>query len=389
MNIYYLFPFNISQRDCERFGVHELIRRGFNVHLLIMPRLFYSRSVAHTDYLPEGAASVMKAQTMQDVRAFIAAAPADSVAMSYLGATPTDRKVLGILKQYHLPYITAGLMAIPVPQFTRREKAMRLLRSLTWKKAMQAVQRLPFFPKPEIDRPLLILGAGTFTKTWFGPSANIAYIHALDYDLYLQCKADPQPETETAVFLDQYFPHHPEAMTHGSKMGATPEVYYPGMRRIFDAVEQQTGLKVVIAAHPRSEYEKHPGVFGDREIIKGGSAELISRCKLVILHNSTSVSFGALFAKPMLFTTTDQLEHGYAGIKYFHKLLATFGARALNPDVHSPDSFREFIVTPNEHYREFVEQYIKVPGTPEKPFWEAVADMLTTHPAIREAMARR
>ncbi|UZP66751.1 hypothetical protein N1030_14195 [Desulfovibrio mangrovi] len=389
MDIYYLFPFNISQRDCERFGIDAMIRKGFRVHVLVMSRLFYSRNVAHTDFVPEGAASFIKAQTMGDVRAAIATAPKESVAISYLGATPTDRKVLGILKEHRLPYVTAGLMAIPVPNFTLRERILRSLKSFTWKKAVQAIQRLPFYPKPEIDRPVLILGAGKFTQTWFGPNARIAFIHALDYDQYLKCMAAPQPETKTAVFLDQYFPYHPEAMTHGSKMGATPDDYYPKMCRLFDAVEKQTGLRVTIAAHPRSEYEKHPGVFGDREIIKGMSAEMISRCKLVILHNSTSVSFAALFGKPMLFATTSQLENGYVGIRYFHKLLDAFRARALNMDVHAPDSFADFVTTPDVRYREFIEDYIKVPGTAEKPFWDAAADLLTAHPAIREALARR
>ena len=64
--------------------------------------------------------------------------------------------------------------------------------------------------------------------------------------------------------------------------------------------------KVVVAAHPKSDYSDNP--FENRKIFKYKTIELVKNCKFVIAQSSTSISFAVLYNKPLLFIYDNQLK---------------------------------------------------------------------------------
>lgn len=127
-----------------------------------------------------------------------------------------------------------------------------------------------------------------------------------DYEKYLQIKEGQRIiEKPFVVFIDEYFPYHPDFPEINPEIDCDQiaEIYYPSMNRIFDIIEKQTGMPVVIAAHPMADYSNNP--FNGREIMMYKTAELVRDTSYVCMHHGFCVSYVALFDKPMCFIVNE------------------------------------------------------------------------------------
>lgn len=125
-----------------------------------------------------------------------------------------------------------------------------------------------------------------------------------DYDLFHKLKSVNSFAYKYAVFCDIYFPDHPDLKSL-VKVEKLPDAnkYRSSLNKYFTYIESQYQLKVIIAAHPKSEYKG--GEFEGRPIIKYRTNELIKYCDMVILHDSNSISFPVLADKPIVFITNN------------------------------------------------------------------------------------
>ncbi len=179
------------------------------------------------------------------------------------------------------------------------------------------------------------------------------------------------------VFLDEAATHHPDYDVLGIKP-VSGERYFPSMRRFFDIIEKETGLKVIIAAHPRSRYEDMPGVFGNREIIKGKTVELVARSSVAVMHSSTSVSFAILFNKPiMVVKTADMVKMGNLNIT--DPIAEAIGLKAINIDDDNSLNNLSFNFNewPNAKYNDYKFKYIKSKNIEDLLIWEIITKTIT------------
>lgn len=120
----------------------------------------------------------------------------------------------------------------------------------------------------------------------FKTAKKIIQINYFDYDNYLEsnCKNET---SKTIVFLDEYLPFHPDFdLLKMEKVKAS--VYFKEINNFFNLIEEKTSCKVIIAAHPKANYDVNP--FNKREIYYGKTLELVKKSELVIAHASTSIS---------------------------------------------------------------------------------------------------
>jgi len=190
--------------------------------------------------------------------------------------------------------------------------------------------------------------------------------HSLDYDLYLRARDKNNNGKGYVVFLDNGMVRHPDYDKHGLSAYCTNEIYYPLLRSFFSKVEEQTGLPVIVSIHPRliinddlfSEY-------GNRELLSGNSAELVRDAKLVLAHDTTAISFVALWRIPLIIITTDQIEKSiYSAMEAITKILKTTRIN-LNNSYDGVD-FLEVSQEPILQYNHYVEQLIKWDGSPDQ-----------------------
>lgn len=182
-------------------------------------------------------------------------------------------------------------------------------------------------------------------------------------------------EEEICVFLDEAATHHSDFAVLGMEP-ADSDVYFTSMNRYFDFVEKSTGLRVIIAAHPRSHYESMPDAFGGREIVKGKTVELVAKCKLVVMHMSTSLSYVVLYKKPVIPVKIPGMPLSCQMNEMVDVFASAIGTSSIDisKDELSPSALvRGYDAAKYDEYRD---RYVKTIGAEELPEWEIVAKIL-------------
>lgn len=114
-------------------------------------------------------------------------------------------------------------------------------------------------------------------------------------------KGEDIPSVPYVVFIDQYYPLHPDFVRDFAGKLGDAEKYRAELNRFFDIVKRDLGYDVVIAAHPKASYDDSS--FNGRKIYKYRTEELVKYSEGVLLHTSLAASYIMIFDKPMMLIT--------------------------------------------------------------------------------------
>jgi hypothetical protein len=143
-------------------------------------------------------------------------------------------------------------------------------------------------------------------------SNGLISINSFDYSMFIrQTRGDKfkDEHKDIIVYLDTGAPlFKTDSFLSGNKHPLTTESWYPSLVNFFDIIEDKTSKTVVIAAHPKHHYSsdmKH--YFGNRDIFHGETQSLVAQADLVLITNSTAVSYAVMYNKPVLILLSDEL----------------------------------------------------------------------------------
>ena len=207
-------------------------------------------------------------------------------------------------------------------------------------------------------------------------STELIKIHSNNYDIYLENERVNLRE-DYILYLDQYFPFHPDFEFSQQKNVFEKNEFYENLRIFFEKIEKIYDLEVVISAHPKSFYEDKPGLFGNRRIIKNiNSLSAIIDASLVIVHNSSALDFAVLYNKNMIFLTSSSFENTREGemISAYAELfnVKTYDCRDSSVDL-SP------YITTIDSYKSYIQRYIKSKDSEIEKFWVQVINTIKSH----------
>lgn len=199
-----------------------------------------------------------------------------------------------------------------------------------------------------------LLANGNFYPEY---TRHFVKIHHVKYDEYLQSKSlPPLLDGPYAVFLDTAATTHPfyNLKRHAGKRKVDTQGYIDRLNRFFDQVEKEHNLPVIIAAHPKADYDEK--TFNGRPIIKYKTGQLIEHSSLVLSHYSTSVINAILSEKPLVFLWYPEMLYSMqkymaiGAIEYAKRL------KAPNLNLDQPESFELHVDA--KAYRDFVESLL-------------------------------
>jgi hypothetical protein len=228
-----------------------------------------------------------------------------------------------------------------------------------------------------IFKPSVIVFSGRVTTPEFAGSAILVPAHNFDYDQYLGLvESKENPKKNYAVFLDQNYCFHTDFLNSLEPHFVTVSEYYPilvhGLRRI----ETSLNLDIKIAQHPRSIDHAVADYFHPYQVERNKSAVLVRDSKVVIAHDSSSIQFAILFFKPIIFFTTNQLAPQIEG-KYIEMIASKLGKNVINLNNCLDEIVWEKELEVNvQKYKAYIDNYIKMDGTPTVPLWEVVISSL-------------
>ncbi|HTH15872.1 MAG TPA: hypothetical protein VL974_04405 [Magnetospirillum sp.] len=378
----------VTARDRQRYCMDALRNRGFTVRVvdlgpLLLPDLPADRS--HYAAQKDLAIDVVKNWTqLRDVLAELGHASAFALC-PFVGRSYTARAamVLRLMSRQRVPYGLLLTGASPSAAAENSQRPNLIARVHDLFRTGRLPEMLVMRTRPEvlgIPRATLAVYGGRNSMNG-GPLVGLqtrsVLAHSADWDIWQGACACPfAGQRDVAVFIDQYLPFHADLVVMRAHP-IPPDFYYASLRRLFDRIETEMGLEVVVAAHPRSDYETRAGLFGARRILKGDTAPLVRESRLVLTHHSAATNFAALWMRPVMFLTShdirraapliDQMGRGYAQAlnrpQYTLEDVDTIDLAAI-PPANETD------------YARFIEEYIKQAGSPHGPLEAILAAAL-------------
>ena len=386
MKFLYLVKRPLTQRDWMRYGIGFMVENGHSVTVLdlsdvIHPDLPNDRD----DAISDGKIDLI---VIRDWNHFEAQQPLfrESDLVIFLlqsyGLSRITYKPLKLIKKFGAPYLVFSPALYPGWQVqVGRQSFSQYLKDLwtRFRNIDPVNSLLSRFPPALLGVPMAdymvkrSLNENS-SNSLVGPHTKIIESHTDDYEIYLEEKKRNPKTMNQAVFLDQFMPYHVDFLalnTEHIDAGA----YYDSLRRLFGHIERELKLDVVIAAHPRADYHKRPGLFGDRRVVSGKTARMVAESRLVLVHNSASVGLAIMFKKPVMVLTCKALYHYHVHEKQLYIALSQELGTPLRffDDPETTDLSDAFAVN-SDLYDRHIKTYMKYPNAPPKPLWRNVLE---------------
>lgn len=399
--VVFLVYWPITQVEADKWGFDYLKSEGFGVQVFDVSS-FLSGEALRKSPVPAaiGADCIKKIASFREFDDMVKQIAANAVFIDYImGLSEPDmntERLFRILKKHGSRYFVISAGALPLPQDVSAGcwasfsfKARRKIKNATNPRRLAGYvsSKLISFLKKYSDLypvPYRIFSGDSehcaqYIARYPLCKDRVVTVHSLDYDVYLdyvrQRSLPGESLNGTCVFIDDAMTHHSDFSLLKIKP-LTDEEYFPAINRFFEVIERKTGLRVVIAAHPRSRYENMPDVFSGREVVKGKTVDLIAKCSLVVTHMSTAVSFAVLFNKPLLLVQTEEMSRHPVLNRSIRCLAEALGERVINierPEELSQLSF-DFSSSPRtDKYAGYKFRYVMSRTLGELKVWEVVA----------------
>ncbi|HEY5541326.1 MAG TPA: hypothetical protein VIL41_07730 [Coriobacteriia bacterium] len=392
----FVYPYEPGAHEARVHGFEHLRSRGFEVEALVVPVLpgspvmqpsMYERDGLRVTVVPDEASLAAFLVEMADTSIFV------DFLFGLEAATHRGRDVLPAIVSAGGAYCVVSGGALPpasdqasLSQLRRRLALIAnpvRLRDFVGRKVGALFGTTAASPPPvRVFSGHSEALEGYLERTGL-TRAVVTSVNSFDYDAYLAYMltrgGEPPAAEPIAVFLDEDASGHPDFALLGDSSGNMEAgEYAASLRRLFDAVEQRTGLRVIVAAHPRADYAMRSGFFGDREVVNGSTVDLVARSSMVIAHASTAVSFAALADKPLLVVKTAAM----LSSSYTLTVDRVAGGLSIAPICSDEPGVLDgldwdYKAWSRAGYATYLERYVRSHDAPaDKTTWEIVAETL-------------
>ena len=377
--IYFFIQSTFNHRDYKRFGFELLKSRGFELHVWDFTPMLDKKT--YENFNPHDSIRNIYHKLIVNPSDFYKVSNrlnTNSTVVAYIGLKPETKFIFNYLNKNNISFGFCNLGELPIPPRSLLEKIISGLQKPTL-----IISKLNLLFNRKITNNIypnfIVVGGEKSYNSHRYPKNSLTRLiesHAFDYDLYINEESKesiPIVLDDYAVFLDEYVPYHPDYYSMNIKSDCSSEKYYPDLNRFFDTIESTFDIKVIIAAHPRSDYHNKNNPFNKRRCIINKTINLVKYSKFVISHASTATNYAVLYKKPLVFILSNQYSTRFNKLIQFHS--SVFRKTAINIGNNSIVIDLDMSVD-EDLYKNYKQQYIKVLGTPEKSIWDIFADSI-------------
>lgn len=143
----------------------------------------------------------------------------------------------------------------------------------------------------------------------------------------------------------------------GKKTYLTNEIWYPLLAKFLVKVEKITNSTIDIAAHPKAPHKPYPSCFGNRNVLRGKTLEIVREAEFVITRQSTAISYAVFFKKPIVFIYSNQLKKDSLYMANLHKMAELLGTIPININEDLNDLSKHLNIN-KLSYKTYIENYL-------------------------------
>lgn len=380
MRVVFLVEYPLNARDYARMDIDRWQARGFAPEVWDCTPFLHR--VQPPIFNPIEFRGLRRLASAQDAVASIAGLSRDGFVVCIVPLRGNTLPIYRALTRARVPYAIFEAIATPPITDAGPRGVFARVRGMTVKRLIGRAVRVWAYRCGWVAPATFLLAGGERSVSVASArrrAREILWLHAGDYERYLALETRPAPVSQnTCVFLDELYPFHPDYEYMGIRPPVEAEPYYSTMNRFFARLEDRHGVRVVIAAHPRSSKE-HARYYPGREVVLGHTIELVRAARFVVTHRSTAVNYAVLYRKPVMFVTMDALHRWWLGVEV-DAMAAAIGNPVVNLDHLQPGDLDRVPEVNDDAYRRYRNAFIKRDGTRDLPFWGQVADRIEELP---------
>lgn len=407
--VIYIVEYWFEKRDYDRFGVKLIENRGFEVEIWSLIKCSKKDYRTSEEIIYTGP-ELYYIENWQEFDHRVRERRNDFF-LDFSGAYLESSKIKKTLIKYSCTYYNYNIGPllprlqssgeVNKPSETKR-RFRKMLGLLSSKKYKQVFDKIIFHLKSEAKfsklrqrafereyeknpAEIAFIATSICLKNYVIHARQIVRVHALDYDRYLETIQNPMAGIENipdriAVFIDQFEENHPDYWLGGMApaIRGKEQDYYTQLNSLFQYVENKYNCEVIIALHPRADYKNNP--FNGRTMIGQVTEKLINRSLLTILGCSTAINEVALFKKDFILITNNELKDLYHDdILSYEHYFNTKVLNMTNVSHYDDQSVQPYVChyeKNRKYYDDVISLIVKEKGTPEKFFFDVVADKL-------------
>ena len=378
--IFFLLPGQFLRREYFRFGI-DILKKNFLVKTLdftpwLNPELY--QDYPNKAFYFRNNVSI---SSEKDLLNLLNTTQPDIV-VDALSNNKKAKRIKKIIKQNSkILFVGLFINTIPHPKTNIKEilKILILKPKKFFYKLFKFVN-INYFYNFKFD-PCIVGGLHAMSKT---KTKELILGHCMDYDIYLDIKNKPVNNNNSyAVFIDDGMTHHSDYSILNQKPPISVDDYYPLLAKFLNKFAIEIKLPVLFATHPKTPdhiIEKFPNLLKGIKYQIGNTAELVRNSKMVLLHQSTAFSFAVLFNKPVVFLTSNKLRDSWIGPRIDNFAKSVNGQIInMDNDLNKPLDFQNLLKIDKSKYKNYLDQYLKVPNSPDIPLWEIFSKYIEKH----------
>ena len=219
---------------------------------------------------------------------------------------------------------------------------------------------------------------GTVNNILYRKKKFLIYAASAEYSNYLYNKKKIL-NRKYAVFSETNLFEHPDDFYKISNKIISKPIY-ERINLFFDRFCLLTGLDIIISAHPTSNVKKLQKVFPNYRVIKGKTADLLRKSRMLININSSTFALAVLYKKPILHFTSKQI-NDHVNNRHITSIIS----KKLASPYIDIDNFidnkkilnNKLFVINKKKYQMYIDKYIKHPKSPESHWFETLSSQLS------------
>ena len=379
-NVYFIDRFPFNKEFFIRNEFEFLENKGFNVRFLDVTQFLKRKKLEHC-LQPELEKYVIKFSSKKEFGEFVIRHISDAVILSRVPYVANSAWMYYKIFKSHIPYVILEHTSFPSINSKKKieeikYKYVKFFKTLKFRKVIGKPKEVFYYYASllSLKSAHMIITSKNGSKSIFnklvGKDTEVKYSMSPDYKVAMQIEDTINIKEDYAVFVDQYFIHHPDFKTHYIVHNFTANQYYSEINKFLNEFKKQTGLKIVIASHPRRRDAHSDDFDSDFDLYFNKTAELIKKSKMVLLHFSTAINFAVIFNKPFVLLNSDIFDNSnvQTGIMMFSTFFDKETIDMANVD---HDLLNKQLTEVNaSKYSEFLEKFIKHPKAANETFKE-------------------
>ncbi len=360
-----------QKRDYERFGI-QLLKKKFNVLYLdctkwLQPNFYKNKTEKDFSFKEK-----IVTKNFKQLESIIKKNKKIVGIIDLLGVSEKHQKIRSFIKKNKIKLI----FILNIELKTKLKFYQKVLFYIYKKNKLDALSR-KLFKSPienyDISKADVLLLNGEKGKELINNNHQSINLCHFDYQNYLNEKKKTKKNINGnyALFLDQYLPNHSGQNYIGNLSKNLDQAkYYQNLEFFFNKFEKMYGLEIVVAAHPRSNYEKNKFLSNKRKFFINKTPELIKYSKIVFTHTSNSLNYGILFNKPIFFLTFSLYKHqDVFRPEFLSDYFKTFCFKIDNTFFPFPEKKILFKVN-NQAYNNYKKNYLVTKNYKNHFFWD-------------------